>query len=100
MMNDTHIIIGAAWCIIGYIAGALAMVCLFWRRLSRPSAEEWRQREQALDDAYEQIRHLYAQNAALARRLAEQHGKPAVAAGMDWQLSKAWARAEHGERVP
>ena len=55
MMNDTHIIIGAAWCIIGYIAGALAMVCLFWRRLSRPAEDERRRLEQALDDAQVQI---------------------------------------------
>jgi len=54
-MPDAHIIIAAAWCIVGYIAGAGAMVCLFWRRLSRPSAEEWRQREQALDDAQAQL---------------------------------------------
>ena len=74
-MSDAHIIIGAAWCLAGYIAGALAMVSLFWRRLSRSSAEEWRQREQALDDAYEQIRHLYAQNAALARQLAQVHAE-------------------------
>ena len=32
-MSDAHIIIGAAWCLAGYIAGALAMVSLFWRRL-------------------------------------------------------------------
>ena len=70
-MSDAHIIIGAAWCLAGYIAGAGAMVCLFWRRLSRPSAEEWRQREQALDDAGAQIRQLYEQNAALALRLAD-----------------------------
>ena len=54
-MSDTHIIIGAAWCLIGYVAGALAMVCLFWRRLSRPCQDERRRLEQALDDAQVQI---------------------------------------------
>ena len=70
-MPDTHIIIGAAWCLAGYIAGALAMVCLFWRRLSRPCQDERRRLEQALEDADRQIGHLYEQNAALAARLAE-----------------------------
>ena len=74
-MSDAHIIIGAAWCLAGYIAGALAMVSLFWRRLSRSSAEEWRQREQTLDDAGAQIRQLYEQNAALARQLAQVHAE-------------------------
>ena len=84
-MPDTHIIIGAAWCIVGYVAGAGAMVCLFWRRLSRPSAEEWRQREQALDDAQAQLTRkqeiideltaqvvqLYRDSDRLARRYVE-----------------------------
>ena len=84
-MPDAHIIIGAAWCLVGYIAGALAMVCLFWRRLSRPSAEEWRQREQALDDAQAQltrkqeiidelttqVAQLYRDSDRRARRLVE-----------------------------
>ena len=73
-MPDTHIIIGAAWCLVGYIAGALAMVCLFWRRLSRPCQDERRRLEQALDDAGAQIGHLYKQNAALAARLAIETG--------------------------
>ena len=84
-MSDTHIIIGAAWCLVGYIAGALAMVCLFWRKLSRSSAEEWRQREQALDDAQAQltrkqeiideltaqVAQLYRDSDRLARRYVE-----------------------------
>ena len=54
-MPDAHIIIGAAWCLVGYIAGALAMVCLFWRRLSSHTADERRRLEQALDDAQAQL---------------------------------------------
>ena len=84
-MPDTHIIIGAAWCLAGYIAGAGAMVCLFWRRLSRPCQDERRRLEQALEDAQAQltrkqeiideltaqVAQLYRDGDWLARRFAE-----------------------------
>ena len=84
-MSDAHIIIGAAWCLAGYIAGAGAMVCLFWRRLSSHTADERRRLEQALDDAQAQltrkqeiideltaqVAQLYRDSDRLARRLVE-----------------------------
>ena len=88
-MSDAHIIIGAAWCLVGYIAGALAMVCLFWRRLSRPAEDERRRLEQALDDAQAQltrkqeiideltaqVAQLYRDGDRLARRYVELAGR-------------------------
>jgi hypothetical protein len=85
IMDETHIIIGAAWCLIGYTAGMLAMVCWCWRRLTRPSEEDRRRLESALDDAQAQITRkqaivdeltaqasqLYTANARLARRYVE-----------------------------
>ena len=50
-MSDAHIIIGAAWCLAGYIAGALAMVSLFWRRLTRPADATVRALRMQGDDA-------------------------------------------------
>jgi hypothetical protein len=88
-MDEAHIIIGAAWCLAGYIAGALAMVCLFWRRLTRPSEDERRRLEQALDEAQAhiirkqaivdelttEVANLYATNDRLARKYVEQAGR-------------------------
>jgi hypothetical protein len=85
IMDEAHIIIGAACALFGYTAGAGAMLCLFWRRLTRPSEDERRRLEQGLDDAQVQINHkqavvdeltaqvteLYTANARLAQRLAE-----------------------------
>jgi hypothetical protein len=91
MMPDTHIIIGAAWCLIGYIAGALAMVCLFWRRLSRPCQDERRRLEQALEDAGAQVGHLYEQNLRLAGMLANGTGSVS--------RDRYTPTAGHGEKV-
>ena len=84
-MSDAHIIIGAAWCLVGYIAGALAMVCLFWRRLTRPADATVRAlRMQVDDDTARRLRQqdiinkltvevveLYQSKDRLARRYVE-----------------------------
>ena len=84
-MSDAHIIIGAAWCLAGYIAGALAMVCLFWRRLTRPADATVRAlRMQVDDDTARRLRQqdiineltvevveLYQSKDRLARRYVE-----------------------------
>jgi hypothetical protein len=85
MMSDAHIIIGAAWCLIGYLCGAGAMVCLFWRRITRPADATVRAlRMQIDDDAARRLRQqaiideltvevveLYQSKDRLARRYVE-----------------------------
>ena len=89
MMSDAHIIIGAAWCLVGYLCGAGAMVCLFWRRITRPGDATVRLlrmqidddtarllRQQAIiDELTAQVAQLYRDQARLARRVVETSGE-------------------------
>jgi uncharacterized membrane-anchored protein YhcB (DUF1043 family) len=89
MMPEAHVVISAAWCIVGFWCGAGAMTFLFWRRLSRPSEDERRRLEQALDDAQAQltrkqeiideltaqVAQLYRDSDRLARRYVELAGR-------------------------
>jgi hypothetical protein len=85
MMSDAHIIIGAAWCLVGYLCGAGAMVCLFWRRITRPGDATVRLlrmqidddtarllRQQAIiDELTAEVGQLYQKLDRMARRFAE-----------------------------
>jgi len=85
MMSDAHIIIGAAWCLVGYLCGAGAMVCLLWRRITRPGDATVRllrmqidddmkrlaRQQDIIDELTAQVAQLYRDQARLARRMAE-----------------------------
>ena len=89
MMSDAHIIIGAAWCLVGYLCGAGAMVCLLWRRITRPGDATVRllrmqidddmkrlaRQQDIIDELTAQVAQLYRDQARLARRVVETSGE-------------------------
>ena len=93
MMSDAHIIIGAAWCLVGYLCGAGAMVCLLWRRITRPGDATVRLLRMQIDDDMKQqgrqqniideltveVTQLYQTQDRLAKRLAQASAERAEA---------------------
>jgi len=89
MMSDAHIIIGAAWCLVGYLCGAGAMVCLLWRRITRPGDATVRllrmqidddmkrlaRQQDIIDELTAQVAQLYRDSDWLARRYVELAGR-------------------------
>ena len=89
MMSDAHIIIGAAWCLVGYLCGAGAMVCLLWRRITRPGDATVRllrmqidddmkrlaRQQDIIDELTPQVAQLYRDSDRRARRYVELAGR-------------------------